>query len=56
MRSATVQGRVTIRLEENLIAVSRRIAREIARMVLSRLLRRIAAYERSQRYCVLRAD
>jgi hypothetical protein len=49
MRSATEWGRVTIRLEENLIAVSRRIGREIARMVISRLLRRIAAYGRSRR-------
>jgi hypothetical protein len=54
MRSATEWRGVTIRLEENLIAVCRRIGRDIARMVMSQLLLRIAAYERSQDYCCLK--
>jgi hypothetical protein len=54
MRRATGWEGVTIRLEDNLIAVSRRISRNISRIVMSQLLRRIAAYERSQRYCALK--
>jgi hypothetical protein len=55
MRSATEWRGVTIRLEDNLIAVCRRIGRDIARIVMSQLLRRIAAYERSQDYCWLKS-
>jgi hypothetical protein len=41
---------VTIQLEASLIAASRWLGREVARMVTGQLLRRLAAYERSQRY------
>jgi hypothetical protein len=39
-----------IQLEASLIAASRWICRELARMVTAQLVRRIAAYERSLRY------
>ena len=41
---------VTIQLEASLIAASRWLGREFARMVTAQLLRRLAAYERGQRY------
>ncbi len=50
MRSSTKSRDVTIQLEASLTAASRWIGREVARMVTARLLRRLAAYERSQRY------
>jgi len=50
MRSSTKSRDVTIQLEASLIAACRWIGREVARMVTVRLLRRLAAYERSQRY------
>jgi len=37
-------------LEAGLIAASRWIGREVARMVVARVLRRLAAYETTQRY------
>ncbi len=50
MRNPTKSRDVTIQLEASLIAASRWIGREVARMVTAQLLRRLAAYERSQRY------
>ena len=41
---------MTIQLEAALIAGSRWIGRELARMVTAQLLRRLAAYERAQQY------
>ena len=50
MRDPRKSRDFTIRLETSFIAASRWIGREITRMVIARLLRRLAAYERSQRY------
>ncbi len=50
MRSSTKSRDVTIQLEASLIAASRWIGREVARMVTAQLLRRLAAYERSHMY------
>jgi hypothetical protein len=50
MRNPTTPRDVAIQLEASLIAASRWIGREVARMVTAQLLRGLAAYERSQRY------
>ena len=50
MRNPTKLGEVIIQLEASFIAASFWIGREVVRMVTTQLLRRLAAYERSQRY------
>jgi DNA-binding response OmpR family regulator len=45
MRNPTKSRDVAIQLEASLIAASRRIGCEVARMVIAQLLRRLAAYE-----------
>jgi hypothetical protein len=50
MINPTKSGDVMIQLEASLIAASRWICREVARMVTARLVRRLAAYERSGPY------
>jgi hypothetical protein len=49
MRNPTKSRDFTIQLAASLIAASRWIGCEVARMVIAQLLRRLAAYERSQR-------
>ncbi|MBV9427044.1 MAG: hypothetical protein JO084_04860 [Bradyrhizobiaceae bacterium] len=50
MRSLTISRGVTIPVEAGLVAACRWLAGEIARMVTAQLLRRLEAYERSERY------
>jgi hypothetical protein len=50
MREPSKSRHVTARLEASLIAASRWIGREVARMVIAQLLRRLATYERTQYY------
>jgi hypothetical protein len=50
MRELARSRDVTIPLEAGLIAASRWIGREVARMVTAQLLRRLVAYERTQQY------
>jgi hypothetical protein len=50
MRNPIKSRGATIRLAASLTAASRWIGREVARMVTAQLLRRLTAYERSQRY------
>jgi hypothetical protein len=50
MRKPAKSRDVTIQLEARLIAASRWIGREVARMVAAQLLRHLATYEGSQRY------
>jgi hypothetical protein len=50
MTTSTRSKDVTIQLEASLIAAARWIGRQVARMVTARLLCRLAAYEKSQRY------
>jgi len=49
MRNPTKSRDFTIQLAASLIAASRWIGREVARMVIAQLLRRLAVYDRSQR-------
>jgi hypothetical protein len=49
MRNPTKSRDSTIQSAAGLIAASRCIGCEVARMVIAQLLRRLAAYERSQR-------
>ena len=50
MRSLTISRGVTIQVEAGLVVACRWLAGEIARMVTAQLLRRLEAYERSERY------
>jgi hypothetical protein len=54
MRNPIKSRDATIQLAASLTAASRRIGREVARMVIAQLLRRLAAYERSQCYSSLK--
>jgi|HubBroStandDraft_6_1064221.scaffolds.fasta_scaffold681247_2 hypothetical protein len=49
MRNPTKSRDAAIQLAASLFTASRWIGREVARMVTAQLLRRLAAYERSQR-------
>jgi hypothetical protein len=49
MRNPPKSRGFTVQLAASLIAASRWIGCEVARMVIAQLLRRLAAYERSQR-------
>jgi hypothetical protein len=50
MRNPTKSRDVTIQLAASLIAAFRRIGREVARLVIAQLLRRLTIYEWSQPY------
>ena len=50
MRSLTISRGVTIQVEAGLVVACHWLAHEIARMVTAQLLRRLEAYERSERY------